>query len=147
MPKCKNPTCKINQGICDTQHRCFTCGAYFHMMCSYTILVKDNGQEWESLQYPGNCFECNKKRSNQSISMKELKGRKEEDFESSNKSNVAEQSGQETKEKKETVFSPRRTRSERKKEESKNESKGDKNSLKDPDPTDKLEEVKTNEDY
>ena len=141
MPTCKNPTCNINQGICDTQHRFFTCGAYFHVMCSYTITIKEDGQEWDSLQYPGNCFKCNKKKSNQTISMNVLKARKEEDFDS-NELNVAKRLAEETKE---TVFSPRRTKSERKKEVLKNELKGDKKSLKDPDPTDKLEEVKANE--
>ena len=111
-------------------------------MCSYTITIKENGQEWDSLQYPGNCFKCNKNKNNQTISMNVLKARKEEDFDS-NELNVAKRLAEETKE---TVFSPRRTKSERKKEVLKNELKGDKNSLKDPDPTDKLEEVKTNDE-
>ena len=75
--------------------------------------------------------------------MKVLKERSEDDFDSA-KLNVAKQSAKELKE---MMFSPRRTRSERKKEILKNDSKGDKKSLTDPDPTDKLEEVKTNEDY
>ena len=111
MTTCKNPTCTINNGICGTHHQCFTCGAYFHVMCSYTITIKEDGEEWDSLQYPGNCIDCNKDKKNWCISRKVLKERNEDDFDNT-ESNVAKQLVRETKE---TMFSPRRTRSERKK--------------------------------
>ena len=66
------------------------CSAYFHVMFIYTITIKEDGEEWDSIQYPGNCFECNKNKKNQTISInKVLQGKSEEDFDATkmNKAN------------------------------------------------------------
>ena len=80
MHKCKFPSCKINKGMCDSQHRCFTCGDYMHIMCSYSIMVKETGEYWEHISFPGNCYECNEDIRNRVMNLKKLEERTAYDF-------------------------------------------------------------------
>ena len=57
MPKCNNVNCKINNGLCDEQHRCYTCHEYIHMLCGHDYYDKA-GNIVENLTFPKNCFRC-----------------------------------------------------------------------------------------
>ena len=54
------------------QHCCFTCGPFLHVMCSYTITIKETGKDWDNLDYPENYLKCNSNPNpkNQTISTK-----------------------------------------------------------------------------
>ena len=111
MFQCSNPTCTINKGKCDKQHRCFTCGSFTHRMCLFDITVKETGDYWDDLVFPGNCVGCNKNAKNQVHKAAELKNRDKQDFD---EKGLEDGKDKPTKKKDSPIFSPRRTRSKKK---------------------------------
>ena len=70
MPKCNNVNCKINKGICDKQHKCFTCHEYLHAFCG-RFYYDDEGYAVDSVEYPVNCFKCHELLNNETDSNNE----------------------------------------------------------------------------
>ena len=136
MFQCSNPTCTINKGKCDKQHRCFTCGSFTHRMCLFDITVKETGDYWDDLAFPGNCVGCDKNPKNRVLKAAVLKNKDKKDFDEKGLENGKDKSA---KEKDSPIFSPRRTRSKKKKIDLKSDEKEKKKiGLKDPDPADGL---------
>ena len=60
MNTCNNPNCTITNGKCDSQHRCFKCKAFIHMLCGVEY-YDDAGDVVENLSFPRICYPCDEK--------------------------------------------------------------------------------------
>ena len=112
MPQCKSMLCTVNNRMCDTQHRCFTCKECIHLICCFQITVKETGDFWEDLAFPGNCVECNKDAKNRFISLEGLNKWKAS---SNNKNESVGTTRKANRARTVDIFSPRYTRSRKKK--------------------------------
>ena len=54
--KCCELNCKINNGYCDTQHKCGGCKGYIHAICGHDYY--EDGKLVENLSFPKKCTPC-----------------------------------------------------------------------------------------
>ena len=55
--KCCELNCKINNGYCDTQHKCGGCKGYIHGICGHDY-YDDEENLVENLAFPKKCTQC-----------------------------------------------------------------------------------------